>query len=377
MPATPDDPPAPPGPTAAPTAAPGSAEPVGPLDPVEQLERIAFLLEAALEPAYRVKAFRGAARTLRAMASGEVERRSAQATLRELPGIGEVTARVVTEALAGEVPVYLRRLEATGGEPVEPAAQALREALRGDCHTHSDWSDGGSPILEMALAARDLGHDYVVLTDHSPRLTVANGLSPDRLREQLRVVAGLNEELAPFRILTGIEVDINADGTLDQEPDLLDQLDLVVASVHSLLKMPAAEMTARMVRAVSDPHTDVLGHCTGRNVTPRGRGGKLRPESAFDPELVFAAWPSRSTAAPSGWTRPSGCCAWPSRPGAGSPSTPTPTPRVSSPGSRPGATARCAAASRPAASSTPAPRRSSWPGPPAPADPPRRPPVPP
>ena len=93
----------------------------------------------------------------------------------------------------------------------------LCAALRGDCHAHSDWSDGGSPIDEMAEAARELGHEYMVLTDHSPRLTVANGLSAERLRAQLDVVAALNEELAPFRILTGIEVDILEDGSLDQE----------------------------------------------------------------------------------------------------------------------------------------------------------------
>jgi putative hydrolase len=149
---------------------------------------------------------------------------------------------------------------------------------------HSDWSDGGSPIEEMATAARDLGHEYMVLTDHSPRLTVANGLSPERLRQQLDLVAEINERLAPFRILTGIECDINLDGSLDQEPELLARLDLVVASVHSKLRMPSDEMTPRMVAAISNPHTDVLGHCTGRLVTGRGR-----PESEFDAEVVFAA----------------------------------------------------------------------------------------
>ena len=156
-------------------------------------------------------------------------------------------------------------------------------------HTHSDWSDGGSSIEDMARAARALGHDYLVLTDHSPRLTVARGLSPQRLREQLGVVAELNDRLAPFRVLTGIECDINLDGTLDQEPELLAELDLVVASVHSKLRMPAEQMTARMVAAISNPHTDVLGHCTGRQVLGHGRGGKGRPESEFDAEVVFAA----------------------------------------------------------------------------------------
>jgi putative hydrolase len=189
------------------------------------------------------------------------------------------------------VPVYLRRLESTEGRPVAQAGAALRAALRGDCHVHSDWSDGGSPIAEMAEASRALGHEYMVLTDHSPRLRVARGLSAERLREQLDVVAALNAELAPFRILTGIEVDILEDGGLDQEPALLAELDLVVASVHSELRMPAAEMTPRMLAAVANPHTDVLGHCTGRMV--RGRG---RPESEFDHEAVFAACAERGVA---------------------------------------------------------------------------------
>src|SRR5580658_3793743 len=150
---------------------------------------------------------------------------------------------------------------------------------------HSDWSDGGSPPREMAEAAIGLGHEWIALTDHSPRLTVANGLSAQRLREQLRLVSRLNDELAPFRVLTGIEVDILEDGSLDQEEDLLAELDVVVASVHSQLRMPARPMTARMVAAVRNPHTDVLGHCTGRMLGGRAR----RPESAFDPEAVFGA----------------------------------------------------------------------------------------
>jgi putative hydrolase len=125
----------------------------------------------------------------------------------------------------------------------------------------------------------------MVLTDHSPSLTVANGLSADRLERQLTEVAELNLELAPFRILTGIEVDILSDGSLDQSPELLARLDVVVGSVHSELRMAEAPMTRRMVTALADPNLDILGHCTGRMRT-RNRN---RPPSTFDAEIVFAA----------------------------------------------------------------------------------------
>ncbi|MEO5878182.1 MAG: PHP domain-containing protein, partial [Streptosporangiaceae bacterium] len=233
--------------------------------------------------------FRKAAALVADLPHGELERRAGDGTLTGLPGIGKVTALVIAEALQGDVPSYLRRLEATGGEPVGEAAAALRAALQGDLHTHSDWSDGGSPIREMALTARGIGHRYLALTDHSPRLTVANGLSADRLRQQLDVVAELNEELAPFRILTGIEVDILDDGTLDQDADLLERLDVVVASVHSKLRMDAVAMTRRMVGAIANPRVNVLGHCTGRIVKAGGTRGGLRPESEFDATLVFDA----------------------------------------------------------------------------------------
>ena len=254
-------------------------------DAVDALNRIAFFLERLREPTYRVKAFRGAARSVAALDVEEIVVRVRDGTLRELPGIGEVTERVILEALNGQVPGYLARLEEEAeGKPLAQGGTEMLAALRGDCHTHSDWSDGGSPIEEMALAARALGRQYMVLTDHSGRLTIAKGLDRERLMRQLEVVAEVNERVAPFRILTGMEVDILEDGTLDMGDEVLAMLDVVVGSVHSKLRMDGAEMTKRMVRAISNPNLDILGHCTGRIVVGRGR-----PESSFDAELVFAA----------------------------------------------------------------------------------------
>ncbi len=254
-------------------------------NPVAALREIAFWMERERAQSHRVKAYRRAADAVAALSDERYAEICESGKWQDISGIGPKTAAAIAQACAGQAPEKLTELR-SAAQPIAPEGVALRTRLRGDLHTHSNWSDGGAPIEEMMRTAMVLGHEYCALTDHSPRLTVANGLSADRLRRQLDVVAELNDELAPFRILTAIEVDILDDGSLDQREDLLAELDIVVASVHSHLRADSATMTRRMVYAVANPHVDILGHCTGRLV--EGERG-TRPESEFDAEVVFEA----------------------------------------------------------------------------------------
>ncbi len=250
--------------------------------PVDALERVVHCLDRAHDTGFKAKAFVRALEVARSLPPEELVERAGADTLTDLEGIGDSSAKVIRQALAGGDVAYLDDLEATTQVPLTAAGAVYRVALLGDLHLHSRWSDGGATIEAMARTAVSVGHQYMVLTDHSPRLTIAHGLSAERLQQQLADVATLNQQFAPFRILTGIEVDILEDGTLDHGDDVLSQLDVVVASVHSKLRMCEKEMTERMVRAVANPNVDILGHCTGRLI------GKREP-STFDTDYVFAA----------------------------------------------------------------------------------------
>ncbi|WP_258804684.1 PHP domain-containing protein [Pseudarthrobacter sp. NS4] len=265
------------------------------MDAVAALNEIAFWLERGRAATFKVQAFRKAAAAISPLTPEEVAARARTGRLKSMKGIGDRTHQVIQQAVGGEVPDYLADLREKGAKPLATAGAAIRNELRGDLHSHSDWSDGGSPIELMVAAAGVLGREYLALTDHSPNLTIANGLSADRLTKQLDVVAAINadgqssaggEVDRRVRLLTGIEVDILESGELDQDPALLDRLDIVVASVHSKLRADRNTMTRRMLGGIQARHTNVLGHCTGRLV--EGSRG-TRPPSEFDAKEVFAA----------------------------------------------------------------------------------------
>lgn len=158
-----------------------------------------------------------------------------------------------------------------------------QKQIRGDLHTHSNWSDGVATIRQMALLARARGYEYYAITDHSKALAMANGLNAQRLREQAKEIAEVQAEFPDLRLLRGIECDILRDGTMDLDDEILSELDIVIGSVHSGFNLPLAEQTARMLRALENPHVDCIGHPTGRIL------GVRAPYDVDVSELIGAA----------------------------------------------------------------------------------------
>lgn len=255
------------------------------MDPVTALREVSFWLERSRAKQYRSKAYRAAAEAVARLSENDVQLLVASGDLQSVPGIGKSTAAVISQAVAGQTPETLRQLRAAGSALLDVDAAPIRSRLRGDLHSHTTWSDGGSSLVEMVQTAQRLGHEYLAITDHSPRLRVANGLSPERVRAQWQQISEVQSS-SEVRILRGVEVDILADGSLDQNTEILDGMDIVVASVHSDLRATTEVMTPRMVRAIAHPRTTVLGHCTGRRI--EGQHG-TRPPSSFDAELAFEA----------------------------------------------------------------------------------------
>jgi len=256
------------------------------MTPEQALLQVIHYKDRAHESGFKTKAFVRALDIVRETDPAELTAMAEAETLTEIDGIGPATAQVITEAVLDREPRYLAKVEAESRVSITPDGKVYRDALKGDCHLHSTWSDGGAPIQAMAATAMAIGHEYMVQTDHSARLTIAHGLNEERLERQLHELAVINQAITDaghdFRILSGMEVDILEDGSLDLSDEMLERLDVVVASVHSKLRMESTQMTERMLLAVASPHVDILGHCTGRMI------GK-RPPSEFDADYVFAA----------------------------------------------------------------------------------------
>jgi DNA polymerase (family 10) len=173
-------------------------------------------------------------------------------------------------------PPELREAPFRGGPP-----QLLtRDDIRGDLHVHSTWSDGKDSILEMATAARELGYEYLAICDHTPNVRVVPGLDADALRRQAEEIAGVNERLAPFRVLRGTEVDIRSDGALDLPDDVLAELEWVQLSLHAGQRQPRKELTHKVTEAMRHPAVRALSH-------PKGRMINRRPPNELDLERTF------------------------------------------------------------------------------------------
>ena len=244
------------------------------------LSEIGYLLRQDPEERFRAKAFSAAAWSL-AIQRPDLEALHGANELTTLEGVGPGIAKVLAELLETGNSRYLERLRDHMKQPARDDESALDFGrYQGDVHSHSKWSDGRATMLEMARGAQAMGYRYLGVTDHSPRIKVVNGLDADRLLAQSREMADVQAQVPDVALLQGIEVDILEDGSLDLPDMVLELLDVVIASPHVKLRQEEAAMTQRMLRAVSHPHVDVIGHPTGRR--PGSRDG-----ANYDFEAVF------------------------------------------------------------------------------------------
>ena len=262
---------------------------MSPDEAAAHLSEIAYLLRHQGDT-HRARAFTRVALMLVRERPDLVALRQAD-RLATMEGVGAGIARTLAELVDTGRSSYLERLREDLEQPVALPAPGepsplVRSGYRGDLHSHTDWSDGGASVMAMARAAQARGYQYLAITDHSPRITVCNGLGPERLAAQRHLIDQANHELEGITILQGVEVDINEDGSLDEPDEALAALDLVIASPHVGLRMERQAMTERMLRALENPHVDIVGHPTGR------RPG-TRPGADYDREAVFASAAAR------------------------------------------------------------------------------------
>jgi putative hydrolase len=244
------------------------------------LSEIGYLLRQDPEEKFRAKAFSAAAWSL-AVERPDLAKLHSSSELTTLEGVGAGIAKVLAEVLDTGGSRYLDRLREQMKQPAREDESVLDfSQYKGDVHSHSTWSDGKATMLEMARGADAMGYTYLGVTDHSPRIKVVNGLDADRLLAQSREMADVQAQVPGVALLQGIEVDILEDGSLDLPDMVLELLDVVIASPHVKLRQEPAAMTERMLRAVSHPHVDVIGHPTGRR--PGSREG-----ANYDFEAVF------------------------------------------------------------------------------------------
>jgi putative hydrolase len=250
------------------------------IEAAQVLSEIGYLLRQNEDQRFRAKAFAAAAWSI-VISKPDIEALHKSNQLTTMEGVGPGIAKVLAGLVETGTSSYLERLRNEMGQPARDDETVIDlSQYQGDVHSHTNWSDGKATMLEMARGAQAMGYQYLGVTDHSPRIKIVNGLDGERLLAQSQELAQVQAQMEELTLLQGIEVDILEDGAIDLPDAVLELLDVVVASPHVKLRQETAAMTERMLRAVSNPHVDVIGHPTGRR--PGSREG-----ASYDFEAVF------------------------------------------------------------------------------------------